>query len=387
MNNVNNRLDFLSRSEIRIMSIECEKVGGINLSQGICDLPLSPILYEETNRAILSGNNHYTRHDGIIELRQSISEKMKSYNHLEYDAESEIIVTSGSTAAFYCACLSLLNPDDEVILFEPFYGYHEYTLKALGIVPVYAHLTPPSWSFDMDSLEKLITPKTKGIMINTPSNPCGKIFSMSELNALGQFSKQHNLFIFTDEIYEYIVYDGVQHISPASIPSLHNRTITISGYSKTFSITGWRIGYCACRRDLAEQIGCAHDLVYVCAPAPLQIGVSKAISALPQSYYDNLRDSFEKKRNVFCDALKSVSLTPYAPQGAYYVLADCSALKGNTAKEKAMYLLEKTGVASVPGSAFYHNENGENLLRFCFAKDDSVIDEACERLYQIRKYI
>ena len=379
------RLSSLTGSEIRNMSIECDKMGGINLSQGICDLPLPSILNTETKAALDSGVNHYTRYDGLFELREAISQKLQRYNSIQADPLKNIIVTSGSTGAFYCACLALLNPGDEIILFEPFYGYHQYTLLSLDITPVYATLKPPCWEFNAEEIAKLITPKTKGIMINTPANPSGKVFSLRELEVLADICIQHQLFIFTDEIYEYIVYDGLSHISPGTLPAVRDRVITISGYSKTFSITGWRIGYCACQEELAQQIGYAHDLVYVCAPAPLQAGVGKAIHTLPDSFYHSLCAAYEKKRNILCQALKEASLPPYVPQGAYYVLADASAVPGVTSKEKAMYLLDKTGIAAVPGDAFYHQGGGENLLRFCFAKEDRVLEAAGERLQKIKR--
>lgn len=383
---ISKRIQRLTQSEIRIMSTECEKRGGINLSQGICDLSLPPVLAREAKAAMDNGENHYTRYDGIDELRFAVADKLLKYNAIEVDPEKEVVITSGSTGAFYSACLALLNPGDEIIIFEPFYGYHEYTLLALDIVPVYAKLIPPSWSFHIEDIEGLITERTKGILINTPANPSGKVFSREELDQLSDICIQYNLLIFTDEIYEYIVYDGLSHISPGSLPAISNRVITTSGYSKTFSITGWRIGYCSCREELARPIGYASDLVYVCAPSPLQIGVSKAITTLPESFYDALRKKYQKKRDLICSAMKEVSLFPYVPQGAYYVLANVSAVPGTTSKEKAMYLLEKTGLALVPGSAFYHDNSGENLIRLCFAKEDRVLEEACERL-QILKSI
>ena len=385
--NISQRLRHLTCLEIRDMSIACEKIGGINLSQGICDLPLPPILSAAAKTALDHGLNHYTRYDGLYDLREAISEKLLRYNSIQADPQKEIIVTAGSTGAFYCACLALLNPGGEVILFEPFYGYHEYTLLALDITPVYATLTPPHWGFNAAELENLITKKTKGILINTPANPCGKVFSRQELEVLADICTRHHLFIFTDEIYEYILYDGLSHSSPGSFPNAKDRVITISGYSKTFSVTGWRIGYCACNEEFARQIGYAHDLVYVCAPSPLQAAVGNAVHTLPDSFYHSLGTAYEQKRNVLCQALREASLPPYVPQGAYYVLADASAVPGVTSKEKAMYLLDKTGVAAVPGDAFYHREGGKDLLRFCFAKDDQVLAEACERLQRITRFL
>lgn len=382
---VNKRLANLMQSEIRNMSIECDKVGGINLSQGICDLPLSDILVREVGNAVREGINQYTRYDGIDELRSAIAKKAKHFNRIIVDPSKNITVTSGATGALYSACLALLSPGDEVMLFEPFYGYHEYTLLAADLVPVYIELSPPNWKFDIHEMERSITAKTKAIIICTPSNPCGKVFTEEELDILGDFCIKHDLIIFTDEIYEYITYDNLHHVSPGSIEKIKDRTVTISGYSKTFSITGWRIGYSLAKEEYANLIGVASDLVYVCAPAPLQYAVAKAIDVLDDSFYDGLCDKFAVKREKICTALNDAGLTPYVPQGAYYVLADISKLRGKNSKEKCMWLLKQTGIAAVPGESFYHENGGENLARFCFAKDDEILDLAAQKLRMLFK--
>lgn len=223
------------------------------------------------------------------------------------------------------------------------------------------------------------------MIINTPSNPCGKVFTKEELEILGDFCIKHDLLIFTDEIYEYITYDGRAHISPGSIEKLKDRVITISGYSKTFSITGWRIGYSIARQDYAEKIGIASDLIYVCAPAPLQYAAAQAIRKLEDRFYENLKKEFTVKREILCSALDAAKMKPYTPQGAYYVLADISELPGNSSKEKCMWLLEKSGIAAVPGESFYHAQGGKTLARFCFAKDDTVLRNAAERLKNLLK--
>lgn len=368
------------QSEIRNMSIECDKVNGINLSQGICDLPLSREISEGVLEALELGINQYTRFDGLEELRIAISQKNKQFNHISADPDSNITVTCGATGALYSACLALLSPGDEVLLFEPFYGYHEYTLQATDLVPIYVNLVPPNWEFSLDELEKAVTKKTKAIILNTPANPCGKVYSYDELQLLGDFCIKHDLLIFTDEIYEYITYDGRQHISPGSIDKIKDRVITISGYSKTFSITGWRLGYSIAKKQFAELIGIASDLVYVCAPAPLQYAAAQAITKLTDDFYLKLKKEFTVKRDIICSALESSGLLPYIPQGAYYVLADISKIPGDTSKMKCMWLLEKSGIAAVPGESFYHMSGGETLARFCFAKDIHVLEEAALRL-------
>ena len=217
-------------------------------------------------------------------------------------------------------------------------------------------------------------------MINTPANPSGKVFSFAELELLAAFAARHDLFVFTDEIYEHFVYNGNKHIPPAVLPGMKERTITISGLSKTFSITGWRVGYSICDARWAQTIGYFNDLVYVCAPAPLQMGVARGLMKLAADYYERLAREYVDKRDKICEALSQAGLEPYVPQGAYYVLSDISRIPGKTSKEKVMNLLRLWGVACVPGEAFYHDDAGENLARFCFAKEDKVIDEACKRI-------
>lgn len=379
------RHEWVVQSEIRNMSIECDQMGGINLSQGICDVEVPAIVRAAAKEAMDKGCNSYTRYDGIAELRKAVAAKQKTFTGLEVDPEKEIVVSAGSTGALYCACLALLNPGDEVILFEPYYGYHISTLVATQAVPVYVRTVPPRWEFTSEDLEKVLTPRTRGILVNTPSNPTGKVFSRKELEIISSFATRHDLFVFTDEIYEHFVYDGQRHLSPATLPGMKERTITISGLSKTFNITGWRIGYCLCAARWAQIIGYFSDLVYVCAPAPLQWGVAKGLMELKPEYYQGISALYTRKREKICSALLQGGLEPYIPQGAYYVLADISSLPGKTSKERVMNLLQKTGVASVPGEAFYHDESGENLARFCYAKEDPILEEACRRIEGLRK--
>jgi aminotransferase len=374
------RHEWVAQSEIRNMSIECDRVNGINLSQGVCDLKVPAVVRQGAQAAMDEGINTYTRYDGLAELREAIAYKQKLFTGMEVDPETEIIISAGATGAFYCACLALLDLGDEVIVFEPYYGYHVGTLVAAQAVPVYVRMEPPDWTFSDRDLEKAVGPKTRGMMINTPANPSGKVFTQAELQSLAALAARHDLFVFTDEIYEHFVYDGNRHIPPASLPGMAERTITISGLSKTFSITGWRVGYSIGDAKWARTIGYFNDLIYVCAPAPLQLGVARGLRTLGRDYYENLGREYVRKRDKLCEALSGAALKPYPPQGAYYVLADISRLPGQGSKAKAMNLLRLTGIACVPGQAFYHDEAGENLARFCFAKEDPALDEACRRI-------
>jgi aminotransferase len=374
---------FLKQSEIRNMTLECTRAGGINMSQGVCDTPVPDEVRRAAKAAIDEGCNIYTRYDGVPELRAAISKKLRRMNGLDFSPDGEIVVTSGSSSAFYAVCLAILDPGDEIVLFEPYYGYHLDTATSLGAGARFVTLRPPEWSFSAEDLERAVTPKTRAIVVCTPTNPSGKVFTEAELRVVADVAERHDLFVVTDEIYEHFVYDGRRHLSPASLPGLRDRTITVGGFSKTFSITGWRIGFSAAKREVAERLGFINDLVYICAPAPLQMGVARALERLDDGFFENLAVEYVKKRDKFCAALERAGIPPIVPQGAYYVLADTSRLRGTTSKERVLDLLERAGVAAVPGSAFYQGSGGEMLARFCYAKTDADLDEACRRLERL----
>lgn len=378
------RTEFLQQSEIRSMTLECAKVGGINMSQGVCDTPVPPEVLQQTREALREATNTYTRFDGINALRAAIAEKLKTYNQLTYDPETEIVVSSGSTGAFYGACLALLDPGDEVVLFEPFYGYHWDTLRAVGASARFVSLRPPNWEFTAAALEAAVTPRTKAIVVNTPTNPSGKVFSRTELDLVAKVAIKRDLFVITDEIYEHFTFGKEGHISPASIPGLRERTITISGFSKTLSVTGWRLGYSASPPAIAARLGQINDLVYICAPAPLQAGVASALPLLPPIFYAGLSAEYRIKRDMICSALNQAGLTPVVPEGAYYVLADLERLPGDTSKARVMHLLKETGVAAVPGTAFFA-QGGDHLARFCFAKTTEELTRACTALARLSR--
>ena len=375
----------IAQSTIRTMSVECEKVGGVNLAQGVCDTEVPAIVRQAAESAIESGYNQYTRADGIANLREAIAKKLQRQNGITADPNSEILVTSGVTGGFDSACRALLNPGDEVILFEPYYGYHYATLVGQYCRPVLVSLEPPDYPLVADRLAATINSKTRGIVVNTPANPSGKLFSMTELEQIAAIARYHDLFVFTDEIYEHFVYDGQRHISPASLPGIADRTITISGFSKVFSITGWRVGFLHASERWIPSISYFHDLTYVCAPSAFQHGAAAGLEQLPDSFYAGLIQEYQAKREMICDALRAAGMEPSVPAGAYYVLADASVVPGAHSVEKAMNLLRLTGVASVPADAFFQGGRGGHLLRFCFAKTDADLANACERLATMRR--
>ena len=368
------------QSEIRAMTMECDRMGGVNLAQGVCDTEVPGVVAEGAIAAIRDGLNIYTRLDGIARLRAAIAAKVERMQGMVVDPEREVLVTNGASGAFHAAAMALLNPGDEVLLFEPFYGYHVSTLTSMRIVPVAVPLQAPDWRLDLDAVRAAITPKTRAMVINTPSNPAGKVFTRAELEGLAEIAQEFDLFCFTDEIYEHFVYGGAKHLSLAAIPGMRQRTIVMSGFSKTFSVTGWRVGYLIADARWVGSIGYFHDLTYVCAPAPLQQGCADGVEKLGAEFYLGLAREHEEKRTMIVDALRDAGMTPHVPDGAYYILASAESLPGATAALKARALLAKTGVASVAGSAFFRPGRGEDLLRFCFAKKDADLAEACRRL-------
>jgi aminotransferase len=371
------------QSEIRAMTTECDRIGGINLAQGVCDTPVPAVVEAAAIQAIHNGDNIYTRCDGITRLRQAIADKQFRDYGLTYNPENEVMVASGATGGLHATVMALLNPKDDVLLFEPFYGYHAVTLQSLRVNPILVPLAEPDWSLDVDALKAAVTPRTRAILLNTPANPSGKIFNRAELEAVAAVCLEHDLFLITDEIYEYFVYDGAKHICPATLPGMRERTVVLSGFSKTYSVTGWRLGYATADARWMPTMAHFHDLTYVCAPAPFQHGAAAGLEQLPPSFYKQLAADHQSKRGRLLSALEVAGMEAAAPPGAYYILARATRLPGKKAAEKARHLLATTGVAAVAGSAFFGAGRGEDLLRFCFAKKDAELDDACERLRRI----
>jgi aminotransferase len=347
--------------------------GGINLGQGVCDMDPPPPLVRGATGSIAGGDRQtYTYYSGLPELRALIGHKLREWNGVQV-ADDEIVVTTGSSGAFFAACLALGDPGDEVVLFEPFYSYHESQLRLLGLVPV-------CLPFDLGRLRAALGPRTRAVVVNTPCNPSGKVFTRAELDGLGAVLAGTGVAVLTDEVYEYMCYDGRRHVSPGSLPALRDRTLTIGGFSKTFSITGWRIGYAAGPRATIDAIGRVFDQINVCAPKPLQRGVEQALRELPASFYAELQATYERKRDQFCAALAKAGFRFEPPHGAYYVLADYKGVFGDVEPHQAVLaMIERYKINGVPGHLFHARPEGVRTIRFQFAVMPEVLDEVCRR--------
>jgi aminotransferase len=379
---LSDRVQSIAQSEIRAMSILCHEKNGLNMAQGICDLDVPSVVQEGAKEAIGNGKNIYTSAYGNLELRKAIAKKQNDFYEQGISAEN-VLVSSGATGAFYCTAMSLLNEGDEVIVFEPYYGYHVSTLQSLGCKVKFIKTMPPAYEIDFDVLQSQITPQTKALLICNPSNPSGKVYTKEELEKTGSIIKDNDMFLFSDEMYEHFVYDDLPFVSALSIDALKERTVVISGFSKIYSITGWRLGYAISAPEVIDAASAVNDLVYVCPAAPLQQGVLKGLEELPKSYYENVAKEHQHKRDCFIKALNEVGLKAEYVKGAYYVLADISMLEGRDDKEKVIALLEKTGIAAVPARAFYHKNEGIHLARFCFSKKEAEIDQAIAGLQNL----
>ncbi|KTD77156.1 pyridoxal phosphate-dependent aminotransferase [Legionella waltersii] len=374
--------EHLCQSGIRAASTECGKIGGINLGQGICDIPTPEIIKQAAVNAIEQEKNVYSACEGVFNLRQAIANKIQTFNKIPVHAETEIVVTHGSTGAFVCATMSLFNPGDEVILFEPFYGYHKSILELyqVNVKSVPIHLQ--DLSFQIDDLEKAITPKTRAIIICTPCNPCGKVFSEHELLAIGAIAEQYDLAVITDEIYEYITYPGYNHISFAGLKNFKDRTITISGFSKTYNMTGWRLGYASGPAHVIAKMALVQDLLYVCPSTPLQHAAIDAFK-LQESYYQTMCQSYLEKRDYTVRELREIGFEVTVPQGAYYIMADFSSMGVKDDAIMTRMLLEQAKVAVVPGRSFYVNpDKGQHVLRFCYALSKEKVAQGLKQIKQ-----
>ena len=376
------RVKTLKQSDIRRFSAICAEVNGINLSQGVCDQPAPHEVKNAAKRAIDDDCATYTNLRGIIELRRAIALKMYDFNGIKCDPETQVTVNVGSAGAFACIALATLNPGDEVIVFSPFYSYHVNLLQLFDVNVRFVDLHPPEWTYDKGELESAFNEKTRMILICTPGNPTGKVYDEPELRHIAALAEKHNVWIATDEIYEYITYDK-PHISIGRFPEARERTLTMSGASKTYAVTGWRVGYTVGPSDLIDRIAVVNDLLYICAPAPLQHGIEAGMR-LSSDYYEQMRADYLAKRDLLAQTLRDIGFTPFVPEGSYYMLASFDKDRWPNATAATEAILNEVGVATVPGSAFYRNPaDGEFQLRFCYAKQMTDLQDACDRLRRL----
>ncbi|HET8577771.1 MAG TPA: aminotransferase class I/II-fold pyridoxal phosphate-dependent enzyme [Methylomirabilota bacterium] len=386
---ISKRVQGFTESVIREMTRVNNQYNGINLAQGMPNFPPPKELLEAAHRAIDGDFHQYAITWGTPPLRRAIANKYRKFYGMELDPERHITVCCGSTETMLATLLAVLNPRDEVIIFEPFYENYGPGCIIAGAEPVFVPLEPPDFSFDPDQLANAVTPRTRAIIFNSPNNPSGKVFSRGELQQIADLCLKHDLLAITDEIYEHIVYDGAGHTPIATLPGMADRTVTISGISKSYSVTGWRIGYAIANPELSLGIRRAHDFITVGAPHPLQEAAVTALH-LPDSYYVHLRESYQARRDLLLGKVIEAGFIAFKPQGAYYILTEAAHfLKEYDCKddqEFAMFLVKDVGVATVPGSSFYaHAELGKTKIRFCFPKTDDMLIEAGRRLQKLAR--
>lgn len=359
----------------------CQKHEAVNLAQGFPDFAAPPAIKAAAIAAIERNKNQYAITWGAKSFRQALAKKHERFSGVRVDPETQITVTCGSTEAMLAALLATVDPGDEVIVFEPWYENYGPDTVLSGAVPVYVKLRPPDWSFDPAQLRRAFSKKTKGIIVNTPHNPTGKMFTREELELISALVNEFDALVFTDEIYEHILYDQHQHIYPQTIDGLMDRTIMISGLSKTFAVTGWRLGYAIAPPHISAAIRKVHDFCTVGAPAPLQEGAVAGLE-LGDDYYVELRKKYQSRRDRFFPVLAETGFVATAPQGAYYIMAEFPNPGGLDDVAFTRQLIAEVGVAVVPASSFYRpgDADGRKRVRFCFPKRNATLDEAASRL-------
>src|SRR6266550_375033 len=384
------KVAHFTESVIREMTRKAMMYDAVNLAQGFPDFPAPAEIKRAAQEAIAADINQYAITWGAKSLRNAIARKLQEWQGMTVDPETELTVCCGSTEAIVSTLLAVCNAGDEVVIFEPFYENYGPDAIISGAKPRFVKLRPPAtsdgeWTFDERELRAAFHNQTKAIVLNTPNNPSGKVFTRGELELIRDLCVEFNVLAITDEIYQHIVYDGTEHISIASLDGMQERTVTINGMSKTYSVTGWRVGWTIAPPEITNAIRKVHDFLTVGAPAPLQEAGATALS-LPPVYYQQLAERYRKGRDQLIPALEKAGFLCYRPRGAYYVMTDISAFGAKNDVEFAGYLVKEIGIACVPGSSFYNNpRDGAQQVRFAFCKRDETLDEAARRLGRLRR--
>jgi aminotransferase len=386
---VSDKAGRFTESVIREMTREALKHGAVNLSQGFPDFPAPEEIKRAAAEAIADDVNQYAITWGAKDFREAIAEKTKWYLGLDVDPEAEITVTCGSTEGMIAAMMATVDPGEEVVLFDPYYENYAPDAILSDAKPRFIPLRAPEWTFDRDELRAAFNPRTKAVILCNPNNPTGKVFTREEMEFIAGLCREFDVLCFTDEIYEHIIYPRadreVSHISMAQLPGMRERTVVVNSMSKTYSVTGWRVGYCIAPPDITSGIRKVHDFLTVGAAAPLQRAGAYALR-LPHSYYDELQRDYERRRDVLVPVLEDAGFKVFRPDGAYYVMADISAFGFRDDVEFTRFLVREIGVAVVPGSSFYSRpELGSQQVRFCFCKKDETLNAAAERLQKLQK--
>jgi len=381
---VSAKAERFTESVIREMNRLAVAQGAVSLAQGFPDFPAPDELKQAAADAIFADVNQYAITWGAKPLRDAIAAKTaRTYPGWNPDPETEITVTCGATEGMVAAMLGILDPGDEVVVFEPFYENYGPDAILTGATPRYVALRPPDWSFDPDELRDAITSRTRAIVLNSPHNPTGKVFSRDELGAIATVAIERDLLVFTDEIYEHLVYEG-EHIPMATLPGMRERTVAVNSISKTYSLTGWRVGWVIAPPSLTSGVRKVHDFLTVGAAAPLQAAATVALG-LPEAYYAQLLAAYRERRDTIMPALEAAGFRVWRPNGAYYVMTDIAGLTNDDDVAFARRLIIDPGVAAVPGSSFYaHPDLGRTKLRFAFPKQLATLRAAAERLAAIR---
>ena len=374
------RTHSFTESVIRDMTRVARRHGAINLAQGFPDFPAPQLLKDAACRAIRDDVNQYAITWGTPGLRKALADKYAQWYGLDVDMEREITVTCGATEAMAAVMLATVDPGEEVIVLEPFYENYGPDAVLCGAAPVFVPLSLPDFTLDPERLRRAVTKRTRAIVVNTPHNPSGRVLDRDELGAIAEICTRHGIVAITDEVYEHIIHDG-EHIPLATLPGMRERTVIISGLSKTFSVTGWRIGTIVAPPPLTAAIRKVHDFLTVGAPAPLQEACATGIESFGRDYYDSLARDYGRRRDILLQGLRDSGFRCRAPEGAYYVMADFSALSTLDDTAFSTFLARECGVAPVPGSSFYRQSaSGTRLVRFAFCKRSATLERAVNRL-------